>query len=352
MNISSPLRTTGAAALFAVALALQAQTPAQPQPANPSPNFPSTQPQTDQGSLTDRLNSPTSDQQNSPTRRDDMERERQSSPANQAPRDDFNRNRTDSSSQGMQSQDRSRSQDQYQRQDRTEMSTSTQTDTQVTTIVQQIDTQGPAVVERVSTEFADVACTPENARMIFEAIHNGDEVSLTINGQSASFRVEGQLGYGDAYIALALAAEALRSAGITGCATAEQWRAVLVGGQLSGGQTSTTTESTARFPGILTLKSQGQGWGQVAQTTHVQLNQVVSRADSSLKLNSSSQGHRSGRMDQDQAQRESRSNQPQNQQWRSGQDRDRDQNKGNDRDKDRASDRSNNPNKPIGSDSH
>jgi hypothetical protein len=171
-----------------------------------------------------------------------------------------------------------------------------QTDTQVTTVVQQIDAQGPAVVERISTQFADVACTPENARMLVDALHNGTAVTLSANGKTATFTpTSTHLGYGEAYIALALAAEALRNAGVTGCATPEQWQSVLLGGPLAAaGTTSTSTTrsasatSSSRFPGILALRSQGQGWGQIAQTTNVQLGQVVSGAHSSLNLSRSS----------------------------------------------------------------
>jgi hypothetical protein len=163
--------------------------------------------------------------------------------------------------------------------------TSTQQDTQVTTIVQQLDSQGPAVVERISTQFQDVACTPENARRLVEALHGGTSVTLNSNGQTATFTPTGTLGYGETYVALALAAEALHQAGVTGCATPDQWKAVLMGGPLSGAGTSSSMTSTSssassssNFPGILALHSQGQGWGQVAQATHVQLGQVVSSA--------------------------------------------------------------------------
>jgi hypothetical protein len=160
--------------------------------------------------------------------------------------------------------------------------------------VQQIDAQGPAVVERISNQFADVACTPENARQLVEALHSGKSVTLSANGKSTTFSPAGSnLGYGEAYIALALAAEALRDAGVTGCATPEQWRAVLLGGPLAAsGTTSTSTSqsatssSSSQFPGILTLHSQGQGWGQVAQAANVQLGQVVSSAHSSLNVGS------------------------------------------------------------------
>lgn len=156
------------------------------------------------------------------------------------------------------------------------------------------------MVERISTQFADVACTPENARMLVDALHSGTSVTLTsdVNGETktATFTpVSSGLGYGEAYIALALAAEALRGAGVTGCATPDQWKAVLLGGPLAAADsTSTSTTSVAsatsssHFPGILALRSQGQGWGQIAATTNVQLGQVVSNARTSLKIDSSS----------------------------------------------------------------
>jgi hypothetical protein len=173
---------------------------------------------------------------------------------------------------------------------------STANDTQVTTIVQQIDTEGPAVVEKITTHFADVTCTPENARLIVEGLRNGTDITLSANGATATFKPAGaRLGYGEAYITLALAAEALRNAGVTGCATPDQWKAVLIGGPLAasgststGTSTTTTASSSSHFPGILTLRSQGQGWGQVAQTTNVQLGSVISGATSSLKLSGDS----------------------------------------------------------------
>jgi hypothetical protein len=172
---------------------------------------------------------------------------------------------------------------------------STQTDTQVTTVVQQIDAQGPAVIDRISTQFADVACTSENAKEIVEALHSGTSVTLNADGKTATFTPTTKLGYGEAYIAMALAAEALRNAGVSGCATPDQWKSVLLGGPLAAAGTTTTTTSrgasatsSSSFPGILALRSQGQGWGQIAQTTNVKLGQVMSSAKSSLNLGTSS----------------------------------------------------------------
>jgi hypothetical protein len=178
----------------------------------------------------------------------------------------------------------------------TNVAVSGETDVQVKTVVQQIDAQGPAVVQRISTRFADVACSEENARLLVEALHNGSSVTLRgDDGKTATFTPNVKLGYGEAYIAMALAAEALQKAGITGCATPEQWQAVLMGGQLSGGTVRTTSVTTERFPGILVLHSQGGGWTKVAQTTNVELNQVVSQANTSLQIDNSQQLSPTGR---------------------------------------------------------
>jgi hypothetical protein len=161
-------------------------------------------------------------------------------------------------------------------------------DTEVRTVVQQIDAQGPVVVERISTEFAEVACTEENARALVEALHGGTSVTLRgEGGATATFTPTASLGYGEAYIAMSLAVEALRQAGITGCATPAQWQAVLLGGEISGGTVRTTSVTTGRFPGILVLRQQG-GWAKVAQTTNIQLSQVVSRAHTNLQINNAS----------------------------------------------------------------
>lgn len=161
-----------------------------------------------------------------------------------------------------------------------------QADAEVTTVIQQIDAQGPVVVERISTAFVDSACNEANARALVEALHTGGSVTLRgDDGKTATFNVSQQLGYGEAFIALSLAEEALRQAGITGCATPEQWQAVLIGGELKGGTiTSSTTTTTGRFPGVLVLRQQHGGWGQVAQTTNVQLGTVVASAQSSLNI--------------------------------------------------------------------
>lgn len=157
--------------------------------------------------------------------------------------------------------------------------------------MQQLDAQGPSVVQQITTQVGPLACSPNDVQKIVDALHNGTPVTLssTSGGQTSTFTPSGQrIGYGEAYIALALAAEQLRNSGVTSCATADQWQSVLFGGPISTSSSVTASTSSSssggasRFPGILTLRQQGQGWGQIAQASNVQLGTIVSSATSAL----------------------------------------------------------------------
>ncbi|MBA4138004.1 MAG: hypothetical protein C0518_11860 [Opitutus sp.] len=288
MKNKAKLLTLGTSALFAAVLCAQAQSSSSPTQSTPPTTTP---PPVRSDDTSIRYSSDPKSQSKSQS---DVQ-------ATQSSPDTLGTNRTattsDTSTSGANAQSSSNlssSSTSYGTQ--SALTASAQTDTQVTTIVQQIDQQGPAVVQRVVTQFSDVACSEENARKLIEALHSGTEVTLTgDDGQTVSFTPTSTLGYGEAYIALALAAETLKQNGITGCATPDQWRSVLIGGPLTGATSvsSTTTvgssaSASSNFPGILVLKQQGQGWGQIAQTTNVQIGTVVSSARSSLNLSESS----------------------------------------------------------------
>lgn len=165
-------------------------------------------------------------------------------------------------------------------------STTTVSDAQVTTFVQQLDAQGPAVVEQITPVVGGLACSQDTIQNLVDALHTGKSVTITsdANGQqkSATFNASGaHLGYGEAYIALALAAQELNNAGITSCATPDQWQAVLFGGPIASTSTTTVASGSSSFPGIVTLHTQGQGWGQIAQSSNLQLGEVINRSSSS-----------------------------------------------------------------------
>jgi hypothetical protein len=79
----------------------------------------------------------------------------------------------------------------------------------------------------------------------------------------------GKMGFGNVKISLALAQESLRQQNIMQ-PTSEQLHTALVGGQMVPGDSTSTTN------GILQMRSEGMGWGQIAQKYDVKLGQLMS----------------------------------------------------------------------------
>ena len=84
----------------------------------------------------------------------------------------------------------------------------------------------------------------------------------------------GKMGFGNVKHSLALAQESLRQQGIMQ-PTSEQLHTALAGGQMVPGDSTTNTT------GILQMRAEGMGWGQIAQ--NMMSNSVSSRAVSSLR---------------------------------------------------------------------
>ena len=78
----------------------------------------------------------------------------------------------------------------------------------------------------------------------------------------------GPMGFGNINIALSLAKAELAAQGITQ-PTPSQIQTALLGGKL------TTASDTSDFPGVLTLRSEGNGWGEIAHATGTRLGEVV-----------------------------------------------------------------------------
>jgi len=79
----------------------------------------------------------------------------------------------------------------------------------------------------------------------------------------------GKMGYGNVKISLALAQQSLSQQGITQ-PTSQQLYTALAGGQMVPGEATTTTT------GILQMRADGMGWGQIAQKYDVKLGQLMS----------------------------------------------------------------------------
>jgi hypothetical protein len=77
----------------------------------------------------------------------------------------------------------------------------------------------------------------------------------------------GKLGYGNVNIALSLAQAELSKAGITQ-PTAAQIVVALNGGTL------TSTGGAVSLPGVLALRSKGEGWGEISKTLGFKLGEI------------------------------------------------------------------------------
>jgi hypothetical protein len=126
----------------------------------------------------------------------------------------------------------------------------------------------------ISAKFSILAGSPANATALVTGLRDGRTVTLTTTIDNQAVPIEfqpvvGQLGYGNTFIALALAEESLAKAGITQ-PTADQLVAALNGGVVTGGD-----GGAIALTGVLTLRAAGNGWGDIAQSLGVKLGPVM-----------------------------------------------------------------------------
>ena len=114
-----------------------------------------------------------------------------------------------------------------------------------------------------------------NSQQVVNDLRNGQWSTTTIdpNTKLTTTSTEplptGKMGFGNVKISLALAQESLRQQDILQ-PTSEQLHTALVGGQMVPGDPTTTTN------GILQMRAEGMGWGQIAQKYDVKLGQLMS----------------------------------------------------------------------------
>ncbi|CAB1368226.1 hypothetical protein [Denitratisoma oestradiolicum] len=140
--------------------------------------------------------------------------------------------------------------------------------------------------QRLTSEFANFSGSQENAASLVSGLRSGGAVTLvdssntgassgtagsatgtttsTSTGSEVSFvSPTGPMGWGEVRHALTYARESLSTQGITN-PTPEQLKAALIGGTLTNADGTATTST-----GVLQLRSQGMGWGQIAHTLDI-----------------------------------------------------------------------------------
>jgi hypothetical protein len=114
-----------------------------------------------------------------------------------------------------------------------------------------------------------------NSQQVVNDLRNGQWHTTTIDPQTNTTTTTtqslptGKMGYGNVKISLALAQQSLSQQGITQ-PTSQQLYTALAGGQMTPGDPTTTTT------GILQMRADGMGWGQIAQKYDVKLGQLMS----------------------------------------------------------------------------
>ncbi|HEY8993394.1 MAG TPA: hypothetical protein VIM71_01815 [Lacunisphaera sp.] len=130
------------------------------------------------------------------------------------------------------------------------------------------------VASEIGNRFTNFAGSPANASALVTGLHDGTAITLTttVNNQAATIEFQPtsrQLGYGNIFIALALAQGSLAKAGIVQ-PTADQIVAALNGGAITGND-----GGAIALTGVLTQRAAGNGWADIAQSLGVNLGPVV-----------------------------------------------------------------------------
>src|SRR5882724_4135011 len=163
---------------------------------------------------------------------------------------------------------------------------------QVTTMNNLTSNQGQTnVTNKISSDFSPFLGS--NANAVVTGLRNGTPITLTSTTTTPSptpgglpvttttttviTPPTGHMGFGNVYISLALAKQQLSTLGITQ-PTPQQLQAALTGGTITqtteSGATAATT--TTDLQGVLTMRSQNIGWGQIAQKLGFKLGPVIS----------------------------------------------------------------------------
>ena len=165
-------------------------------------------------------------------------------------------------------------------------------DTQVTTLDTTSSNRGQTKVSQtIASNFGNLAGSDENAVAMVNALRNGDTVKLTYPAPKppatgtgtkppapTTTTIDpptGKMGWGNVKISLALAQDALARAGVTN-PTGEQLQAALNGGSITVKNADGTT-STVKLNGILQMRADGMGWGEIAKASGTKVGPVVSQ---------------------------------------------------------------------------
>jgi hypothetical protein len=139
--------------------------------------------------------------------------------------------------------------------------------------------------DRLAEKFTGLAGSESNAKSLVTGLRDGSDIKLSSGTSTTTIDPQtGKMGYGNVNIALSLAEASLKQAGIAN-PTPEQLAAAL-----NGGSVTNSDGKTVQLAGVLKMRAEGKGWGQIAQSMGFKLGEVVR----SEKANRAIAEHRPG----------------------------------------------------------
>jgi len=162
-----------------------------------------------------------------------------------------------------------------------------QTSTTATTTTTSTSTEAT----RLANRYASFAGSESNAEALVNALRDGTSATLdtstttTVTNPDGTTSTSttttpttiqpatGKMGWGNVNIALALVQNELKQMGITQ-PTTDQINAVL-----NGGTVTLADGTTQTMQGVLALRAEGEGWGQISHTLGFKLGDVVSASN-------------------------------------------------------------------------
>jgi hypothetical protein len=118
-------------------------------------------------------------------------------------------------------------------------------------------------IKRTAPRFESFAGSSDNFSSLASGLRSGTAITLTGDGQTAVFTSPTRpMGYGNITRALDLAQRQLAAQGITD-PTPSQLQTALMGGTITG------PNGTVTYAGVLQMRADGMGWGQIAHSIGV-----------------------------------------------------------------------------------
>jgi len=126
---------------------------------------------------------------------------------------------------------------------------------------------GAVYLKRSDTRFGGFTGSTVNTDSLARGLRTGSEVRLSGSGETVVFTPPTRpMGNGNVTRAMDLAQRDLAASGISN-PTPSEIRTAMMGGTIT--RTDGTTTTTTTFDGVLKLRSEGMGWGQIAHTIGV-----------------------------------------------------------------------------------